>query len=1305
MNNPSGKGQAQGQGNKTKRSIFRRPFRLLCLLVAVLILLVAALFAALQTGPVRRMVVNRLAGALSTHTGWRLETGKTGGVWPFDMRLGDVKLSDAQGVWLSADDLKVKLPLWPGAGDTAAVDVGLSRARVARLPVMPPPSAQQPPPSPPGHPLAFMEHLKPLPVNVTARIGVDGLTLEKPVLGRELALSLQAAGASRSDKMTLDARMERLDGPSTRIDLALGISPHEGGPTPGQAPAKGKTEPKPGWASPARALRLDLALEEAPGGLVSELARLGPPFGNDALLSVKLAGAGPLNDWHANLSAAQSTDALLAGTIAADIDPADPLSADVDLAMPHLAKALAPFGVDLDASGHAHARFTGDIPKEDFSLVLDSTVEGLTPGQTPKWQNVAAALEGGGVTLNAAARLDPARVLTISHAALAAKPFTLDASGTYALATHEADLTSALAVKDLSLLSPLLGKPLAGELALASRMQGPVTAPSVSATLNGSRVAFETTRFDTVKTTVNVARKPDGSLQGDIAASAAREQASLNVNTRFAVAGDTLSLTELAVSGPGVQSSGNIDASLKAATATGRLAAQADLVRLGTFLQRPLSGAARLNLDMTADGPRQDAAITLTASEVKGFGLAVNKMDVSGKASDVTRAPAGTLTASVTGAKIGTNAVDALELKALGNGKETSLTLTGKGRLAAPFTADGAAVFTQTPEGGRVRLNRLQGAFSGVKIALTRTASVLFNKDSFSLADFALSVGTGKITASGDIKPGAAALSADLADFPLDILDALHVAQGISGMAQGKLRVSGEPKNPKLDATLTLSKVHEKSLADRKVPPAQLDFSAQYGANKVNVRTTIAAGEGVSLEARADVPARLSLMPFAFALPANAPLEAHLAGSADMAKLAVFSGQEDLRMKGTLTADLSARGRLDAPDFSGRIGIENGEMEYAATGTLFKNIKLDVDAQGKTVDLREFSASDAQSGTVFAQGRINLPFGAPFALDARITLDKAALVRMDAVDARLSGTVAVSGGPAGIMAKGNLSTGPVQLNIPQRVPPDAAPVPFTLINTPGRPPSAPKEAPGAPVLPVTLDLGIDFPGHIFVRGYGLDSVWDGQLHVSGSAAAPNVTGEITAVRGRLDFFSKPLTLAKGVISFTGGWPINPRLDIDTQYQGQDITAHILVTGDPRRLRVSLTSEPMLAQDEILSHILFGKGASSLSVPQALQLAQAAAALTGQGDAIDIMGKTRKLAGLDYLGVGSDQRKKGPDTGQMAITAGKYISDKVYVETSQGFGGKGPSVSVQVDVFPHVTIDSTMGVDAKTGAGVSWKLDY
>jgi len=96
-----------------------------------------------------------------------------------------------------------------------------------------------------------------------------------------------------------------------------------------------------------------------------------------------------------------------------------------------------------------------------------------------------------------------------------------------------------------------------------------------------------------------------------------------------------------------------------------------------------------------------------------------------------------------------------------------------------------------------------------------------------------------------------------------------------------------------------------------------------------------------------------------------------------------------------------------------------------------------------------------------------------------------------------------------------------------------------------------KSAPPAVPYPMDIDLAVDFPGRIFVRGMGLDSMWAGNLRVKGTAAQPEIGGAIRIVKGQLDFFGKNFNLARGEVTFYGSAPPMPVLDIEAKDEAGD----------------------------------------------------------------------------------------------------------------------------------------------------------
>jgi translocation and assembly module TamB len=142
-----------------------------------------------------------------------------------------------------------------------------------------------------------------------------------------------------------------------------------------------------------------------------------------------------------------------------------------------------------------------------------------------------------------------------------------------------------------------------------------------------------------------------------------------------------------------------------------------------------------------------------------------------------------------------------------------------------------------------------------------------------------------------------------------------------------------------------------------------------------------------------------------------------------------------------------------------------------------------------------------------------------------------------------------------------------------------------------------------------------------------------------------------------------------------------------------------VTGLASAPKFELATDSGLPPEEALAQLLFGKNAGSLSPAQAVQLAQAAAALSGGGPGV--LDKLRRSFGLDVLRV---ETTSGDTTGA-SVTAGKYISDNVFLKVQQGLTPESRNVGVEVRVLPRVTVEGGVGIQGDSKVGVNWRYDY
>jgi len=160
------------------------------------------------------------------------------------------------------------------------------------------------------------------------------------------------------------------------------------------------------------------------------------------------------------------------------------------------------------------------------------------------------------------------------------------------------------------------------------------------------------------------------------------------------------------------------------------------------------------------------------------------------------------------------------------------------------------------------------------------------------------------------------------------------------------------------------------------------------------------------------------------------------------------------------------------------------------------------------------------------------------------------------------------------------------------------------------------------------------------------------------------------------------------------------LDIAASHREDDLTATIRITGTADQPQIDLSSIPDLPRDEIVSRILFGKGTERLSTLETAQLGLAIAELSGRTPGgLDILGLARKTLGVDVLRV-----EEAGDSGP-AVSAGKYLSDKIYLELEQGLGAESGNVSIELEVTPNISVTSEVSGTGASSSGVQFQWDY
>ena len=1283
--------------------------------IGALLLLALVLFLVAQTGWAKRRLAAYIETALGKATKSDVVIGRLKGTLPFTVVLEQVTFTDSDGTWLTLRDLKVRwAPFALIRGRIHVHEVSSSALQLERLP----PALLEPKtPKPPRRPWQEM-----IPSLVVEELAIQELTLGAPVLGERAVLAIEGSVAASRSSKTLAAswRVERSDAPGGRAELTLAL---RGTPS---------------------TLALHAEVEEPEGGILAALVGM-PDAGS---ISAAVHGEGPLASWkgkldtradhfgalEADLGAALSEEPIdlaesnprLTGRARFDLWEGDKrtrgtsdfaLEAGV-LSIPALAieaagsRITGRLALDIK-SGLCRGELQGDI--EDLSSLtpllreeiagsawLNAKLEPSDDGQNVVVEAVVKNLasrfgEAGQAQIEA--RLTNAfaspsgtvrvEVKRFQKDDLAVDTLDLTAEGdphgvTFAcraIGDHgkpfEIEAGGAAGVGEFLELSTLVGR--YGEIPVVltrpvalRRAEGAYDVEAIELQLGSGRLQASG-RFggEAVAATLDFDGVPVEFLQEAGAPGMdglASGHAWLTGPTATPEAGLQVLVTDLKLKDPSY-------ADLPAVT----LSAEAQL-REGRF-----------DAALTVKEKPDEQALQASFSAPVTFSLSPLALSLDSEA------------------RLEANLSADVRLDLL-----SALLLPQEHDLRGHFRADLHAAGTlDAPEvAGSIRLadaSYTNTATGTVLDDLGVETSFAFKEGSLSVSSLSLegAEGTvrGRLVADVGERPWKSALQGRIegslsADVRLGELIAriLPEEHALRGHLTANLEAAGTMEAPQIAGTVRIedgSYAHAPTGTVLSPLVVGTEFALKDGS--LSLSSLLLEGAGSKVTGRITVGTGQR--------PWEVDPEGRLGGSlsadVQLGEIAALFLPEDHELGGRLAGDLDVSGTAEAPVVAGSIRIEDAAYENVRTGTVLRDLRGEIVSADSRLVLKAVRGTDGENGTVSVEGWLDLAPAKDFPFQLDVALKDATLLRSDDLTGAVGGRVTLAGSFTDMLVTGRLKTGPVNARLPERAVQDITDLNVIEINGPVEAKAPPPRPRAGQPSRMRFDLALELPKRVFVRGHGLDSEWEGKLHIAGDARDPVITGGLVLTRGSFDFADRRFTLTEGSIFFGGAVPPAPVLSIRAEAPAADITAIIQLSGPISAPELAFSSVPTLPSDEILARVLFGQSVSGLTPYQAVRLARVVDALARGGDGFSLLGRARTIMGLDRL----ELTQSGESLSDASISAGKYISDDVYVEVKKNVAGQGGGVSVEKQVSRRVSIETDVGARGGAGLGLKWKWDY
>jgi translocation and assembly module TamB len=946
------------------------------------------------------------------------------------------------------------------------------------------------------------------------------------------------------------------------------------------------------------------------------------------------------------------------------------------------AATVSPDKVHIDsgsfASDSVKATVAGEVSLADLSLKLDARAD-LIAGLLPAAARSALA---SNVTVQASVSRDAGGALRVDGLSLASGAFA--ASGSVAYASNAVDARLQGGFADVSKLSP----DAAGAIGFEITATGSPTAPKLAATITSDRLTAagrDITGFELSASGLADLANPAASvsIKGNVAGQPLAGQAVLKTeNGERRIDGLTLTLGANTLKG---------DLTLnEAMVPEGALAfTLPDIGPLAALAFEKASGAVSGSVRFSRAGGAPQVAVDARAASIVRGDLSVGNAEVSALVADYLAAPVVSGKAKAATVKSGGTAISNVDLTLTRDGSWTgfsgSATVNGIDVQAAGRAAIAAGTST-------VELASASARMKGLVATLARPTTVSVKDAIVTLDRLALSVGGGTVQVNGTAGEQLN-LDVQLSAVPASIADAFAPGLQPSGSIGGSVRVSGAAANPNIGYQLEVRDAGIAQTREAGFGAMAISSTGTFSQRVLKFTANIGDASGLSLKGGGSVDT------------AGNVLSVDVAGQVPFGFLARRLAEQGLALSGSANVSLNVRGSLSSPAVSGSITASGARLVDARSGLAVEGIEADIVLASGTATLRRLTGRLSGGGSLSGSGTVGIDAAQGFPANLAVKISDARYTDGRIVTANLSGDIALKGP---LMTKpllsGTINLAKTVITVPDRLPGSAAALNVKHKNASAavrRQSAAIRQASatgsGNTGSGLTLDLTLNAPEEIFVRGRGLDAELGGSVHLTGPLSSPGAVGEFTLKRGRLTVLARRLDFTRGTVGFSGS--LIPTLDFAAESVTGDATVTVGVTGVATDPKFTFTSVPPLPQDEVLARLIFGRSLSNLSPIQIAQLADAAAQLAGGGGSSSLFERVRRNLGVDNLDVRTDSR------GGTSIAAGKYLNDRTYLSVQQGDRAGSTKATIDLNVGRGVKLRGEAGADGSAKGGIFYEREY
>ena len=240
------------------------------------------------------------------------------------------------------------------------------------------------------------------------------------------------------------------------------------------------------------------------------------------------------------------------------------------------------------------------------------------------------------------------------------------------------------------------------------------------------------------------------------------------------------------------------------------------------------------------------------------------------------------------------------------------------------------------------------------------------------------------------------------------------------------------------------------------------------------------------------------------------------------------------------------------------------------------------------------------------------------------------------------------------------------------------------------------------VLNVLLKLDPLERQEVKLDAFGLTTDLQGQLRLQNNKAVIFGSGEVQLVNGRYRAYGQKLVIRDGDILFTNALG-RPYLNIeavrDPKLTEDDVIAGLLVVGMAQNPTVTVFSEPVMEQQQILSYMLTGRSLNESSGDSQDTILTNALLSLGLGQSENIISKVGNTLGFEDVSL--DTSGQGDST-QLSLTG--TVAPGVQLRYRVGVFDSISEVAIRYQLLPKLYIEAVSGASNAIDLYYQFSLD-